>query len=74
MLVITCANKVLCIPHSKDTSNLEVCSHEEADTRILLDLADCAREGLGKILIRTTDTDVIVLAVACVNATAAMDI
>ena len=43
ILVITCADKVLCIPHSKDTSNLEVCSHEEADARILLHPADCSR-------------------------------
>ena len=37
------------------------CNHEEADSRITLHAADAAHK---KILIRTVDTDVVVLAVA----------
>lgn len=40
------------------------CDHEEADSRILLHAAHCVRNGHRKILIRTVDTDVVVLAVA----------
>ena len=34
-----------------------------ADTRILLHYAHCARQGLRKVIIRTVDTDVVVLAI-----------
>ena len=38
-------------------------SHEEADTRILLHVVHCAQQGLRKVIIRTVDTDVVVLAI-----------
>ena len=38
-------------------------SHEEADTRFLLHVAHCARQGLCKVVIRTIDTDVFVFAI-----------
>ncbi len=41
---------------------LQPCSHEEADARILLHVAHCARQGLRKVVIRTVYTDVVVLA------------
>ena len=44
-----------------DTSALSPCNHEEADSRIMLHAAHAAYK---KILIRTVDTDVVVLAVA----------
>jgi len=40
--------------------------HEEADTRIFVHMADAVKEGLRSILIRTVDTDVVVLAIAAV--------
>lgn len=40
------------------------CSHEEADTRILLHALDASQCGYRKILIRTIDTDIVVLAVS----------
>ena len=39
-------------------------SHEEADTRLLLHAFDAGKEGYGKVMLRTVDTDVVVLAVA----------
>ena len=46
-----------------DVEYLQPPSHEEADTRILLHVAHCARQGLRKVIIRTVDTDVAVLAI-----------
>ena len=61
-LVTTIGDKVQCCPgEAKDT--LQPCSHEEADTRVILHADDCARSGLYKVLIRTTDTDVVVLGI-----------
>ena len=48
----------------RDTSNLAPCAHEEADTRMMLHLADAVTVGLEKILIRTVDTDVVTLAIS----------
>jgi hypothetical protein len=47
-----------------DSLLLQPCSHEEADTRMLLHAADQARARYSKIILRTVDTDVVVLAVA----------
>lgn len=38
------------------------CTHEEADTRMLV---HAAHAGYSKVMIRTVDTDVVVIAVAC---------
>ena len=62
--VITTHNtSVLCI-NRQDVSGLAPCTHEEADTRILLYLEDAVRHGNTRVSIRTVDTDVVVLAVA----------
>ena len=47
-----------------DISSLAPCSHEEIDTRMLLHVQDALQQGHKKILLRTVDTDVLVLAVA----------
>lgn len=44
-------------------SGISPCTHEEADTRIILLLEDAVKEGYTNISIRTVDTDVLVLAV-----------
>lgn len=43
---------------------LAPCSHEEADTRMFIHVKDCTRTGHSKIVVRTGDTDVVVLAVS----------
>ena len=48
----------------EDTSELSLCNHEEADTRLLLHAADAAKCGFEKLMLRTVDTDVVVLAIA----------
>ena len=40
---------------------MPVCTHEEADTRIIVHLFHSVRRGKKKILIRTVDTDVLVI-------------
>ena len=59
-VVITTHNReVLCTNHHNPLS-LAPCTHEEADTRMLLHLEDAVWQGYDK---RTVDTDVVVLAV-----------
>ena len=51
-----------------DISSLAPCSHEEIDTRMLLHVQDALQQGHKKILLRTVDMDVLVLAVAFLQA------
>ena len=44
--------------------HLSPCTHEEADSRILLHVADMARTRMTKIRVRTVDSDVVVICVA----------
>ena len=46
------------------TPEISPCVHEEADTRLILHPSDCARQGIDNIILRTVDTDVVVLAIA----------
>ena len=61
-IITTFRNEVLCNQNHQQ-ANLSPCSHEEADTRIILNLADEAKSGYDRILLRTGDTDVVVLAI-----------
>ena len=56
--------EVLCAPAREDLSCLSPCVHEEADTRIFVHCRDAAQRGHMKIMIKTVDTDVVVLAIA----------
>ena len=52
---------------SRDGQNidgLQTCSHEEADTRMLLHIEKTMNSSFKSVMIRTVDTDVVVLAVA----------
>lgn len=51
-----------------NTDCLSPCSQEEADTRMFLHAADGIKQGYSKLLIRTCDTDVAVLAVSMSRA------
>jgi hypothetical protein len=45
--------------------NLSQCNHEEADTRVFVHLTDaCQRQGHSKFIVKTGDTDVVVMAVS----------
>ena len=66
-LVITDVESVMSKPPLQDTTTLAPCSHEEADSRMLLHVAHAAHHNHNKTLIRTVDTDVVVLAVSVVQ-------
>ena len=59
-IVTTTGSEIMCTP-PQDTSHLAPCDHEEADTRMILYMADAVNNC---ILLRTVDTDVVVLSVA----------
>lgn len=63
-LVITDVEAVLSKPLLPDLTSLAPCNHEEADSRLLLHASHAAQHGHHAILIRTVDTDVVVLAVS----------
>ncbi|KAK3731974.1 hypothetical protein QZH41_003373 [Actinostola sp. cb2023] len=56
-----------CVLSSPHRQGMSQCSHEEADTRIMLHAQDACQSGHKKIAIRTNDTDVVVLAISMVN-------
>ena len=62
--VITTHNTDVLCTNCQDVFGLAPCSHEEANTRILLHLEDAVRHGNTRVSICTVDTDFIVLAVA----------
>jgi len=63
-LVTTNGEAVLNKPVLPDLTSLVPFNHEEADTRMLLYASHAAQHGRHAILIRTVDTDVVVLAVS----------
>ncbi len=65
-VVSTCGSNVLS-SHPQKSDQIAPCTHEEADTRMLLHAVDAARKGFKKITLLTVDTDVVVLAIAHVS-------
>ncbi|XP_078492496.1 uncharacterized protein LOC144748319 [Ciona intestinalis] len=60
-IISTYAQNVLCrLP--QETDEICPCSQEEADTRLLLHAYNAAKRGYDKAMIRTVDTDVVVIA------------
>ena len=51
-------------PAGGDVDALAPCTHEEADTRIFLHVAAATSTGHRRVIIRTSDSDVVVLAVS----------
>ncbi|CAH3107879.1 unnamed protein product, partial [Porites lobata] len=66
-IISTYARGVLTSLPRDDTSSLAPSSHEEADTRMFIHAADAIQSGFTKIIVRSVDTDVLVLAVALVQ-------
>ena len=44
--------------------SISPCTHEEADTRILLHAVECAMQGFNTVVIRTVDMDVMIIAIS----------
>ena len=68
-VISTFGKSILLNSPREDISRLSPCAHEEADTRLLLHAADAAVNGYQKVMLRTVDTDVLVLAIALFNQT-----
>ncbi|QQP38995.1 uncharacterized protein LOC103506659 [Caligus rogercresseyi] len=66
-LIITDGEAVLSKPLLPDLTSLDPCNHEEADSRMLLHASHAPKHGHHSIVIRTVDTDVVVLAVSVVQ-------
>lgn len=66
-IVVTNREKVASTTPS-NLSGLMPCNQEEADTRMILHAADGITEGCKRIVIRTVDTDVVVIAIALVQS------
>ena len=64
VIVTTKGNAILCSEHFKDISSLSPCTHEEADTRMVLHAYDSVKVGLTKVMMRTVDTDVVVISIS----------
>ena len=60
----TCGIEVLCSLAESDLTSLAPCSHKEADTSMLLHVADAVQKWMRMVAIHTVDTDVVVLSVA----------
>ena len=65
----TDGHDVLCSMAHVDLTGLAPSSHEEADTRLFLHVADADKKGYRKLLVRTVDTDVVVVAIATLHRT-----
>ena len=66
-VISTYGQEVLCNQPRSDVSRLAPCTHEEADTRMFLHAADAVNQGHRSIMVRTVDSDVLVLATAVVQ-------
>ena len=55
------------VPDESD-DEIDPCNHEEADTRMLLHAIHAARQGHNKVVLRTVDTDVLVLTIVQIQS------
>ena len=69
MYAATDGNDVLCSMAHIDLTGLVPRSHEEGDTRLFLHVADAVKKDYRILLVRTVDTDVVVVATATLNRT-----
>lgn len=65
-MVLICVYDTTCITNTNHmaSSFISPCNREEADTRVLLHVHDMSLQGHSKIINRTVDTDVLVVAVS----------
>lgn len=66
-VVSTYNKEVVSNTQEYEASLITPCNHEEADTRLILHAYDCSAKNMTKLMIRTVDTDVVVLATAFYN-------
>ena len=69
VIISTLEEDIINSSAESDKEALSPCNHEEADSRIFVHAKHASLNGLNKIMIRTVDTDVVVLAIANARAT-----
>ncbi|KAG7159829.1 hypothetical protein Hamer_G026501, partial [Homarus americanus] len=67
LVIVTRGKIALSSDASVDVTVLMPCSQDEADTRTLLHASEGVKQGLQKIILKTVDTDVVVLCKAWLN-------
>ena len=67
MIISTNGENVICVPPTEDIDQLQPCTHEEADYRMVLHTAHAHQAGHNSIMIHATDTDVVVLAISAAS-------
>ena len=65
----TDGHDVLCSMAQIDLTGLAPWSHEEAESRLFQHVADAVMKSYSKLLVRTVDTDVVVVTIATLNRT-----
>ena len=65
-IIVIRGEEVLRSPPVTRRNKLSPCSHEKVDTKMMVHIADAVQDGHQSFMIRSTDTDVVVL-VACYN-------
>ena len=65
-IIVIRGEEVLFYPPATRRNELSLCSPEKVDTRMIVHIADAVQDGHQSVMIRSTDTDVVVL-VACYN-------
>ena len=65
-IIVTHHKDVLC-SQPRNTTGLAPSTHEDADTRMFLHISDAVNHGYGRVMVRTVDSDVLVLAIAAVQ-------
>ena len=63
----TFGESALCSQVQSDMQALIPCTHEEADTRMFIHVAHATHSGYKRIILRSCDSDVIVIAISCVQ-------
>ncbi len=65
-IVLSTSDKEVLSSKPTDLSRLSPCNNEEADTRLMVHAADAVSSGHLKIVVRTVDSDIVVLGAAFV--------
>lgn len=69
-IIVTKGDAALCSKAEQDTADLQGCTHEEADTRVLLHAAYAAKhEDISSAIICSSDTDVVIIAASSMEKT-----
>ena len=64
VIYTTHLSSVLSTSSTELTAEIQPCNHEESDTRMLIHAAHATRHGHTKVVLRTVDTDVLVIAIS----------